>query len=651
MQRGGGNRDDLFGDPFFGDHKSLVSNFFGGSNPFDDHFFNPPSMFGPSLFGSAAPVSGFIPRSSGPVIQEILSDESDGEGGKEEKKDNPRKHLRSGREVLVDDQAEERRMKHVQLRNAYNRLDRPTPQTQSFSFQSSTVTYGGPNGAYYTSSKTRRAGGDGLTLEESKEADTTTGKAAHRVSRGIHDKGHSFTRKLNSDGKVDSMQTLHNLEEDELDRFEKAWEGNAQKHLTGRNEGFNTQGNVGLGSSGQNAQASKGGWALPSTEQPYNSDRIGSHNVIFQDARMANLDANVLPDAAEGVTDLRNTMQAETERRIELEKQLASMQSTIRALQDQLTANSRLQNALPATSRISVHDRLGNRVYDRMGEATGEHNPPGRQATRRAVTSRQHLTPGQVDKRIKELLDAQILTRRNNYTKLQKSPLAQELLDEEVPTSFHTPKIQKCKGGDPVEHVQKFQDSLGLHSTSNHILCRLFPTSLKGEPLRWFHTLSEGSIFTFEQLRELFVKNYLHNKDKEESLYFLFSLKQAPDEILETFTKKNFGLARKIDNLDKKITISAFTNALLVDGRVKEHLVFNKPLTLEDMIEKVNKFIDLERLTTEKPKPQRITLSTKDHSEERAHYSSKDYGGDKKRFKSYDNQARQGQKKPISCIP
>ncbi|KAF6150639.1 hypothetical protein GIB67_022251 [Kingdonia uniflora] len=79
-------------------------------------------------------------------------------------------------------------MKHVQLQNAYNRLDRPTPQTQSFNFQSSTITYGGPNGAYYTSSTTRRAAGDGLTLEESKEADTTTGKAAHRVSRGIHDK-------------------------------------------------------------------------------------------------------------------------------------------------------------------------------------------------------------------------------------------------------------------------------------------------------------------------------------------------------------------------------------------------------------------------------------------------------------------------------
>jgi len=37
------------------------------------------------------------------------------------------------------------------------------PQTGSYSFQSSTVTYGGQNGNYYTSSKTRRTGSDGVS--------------------------------------------------------------------------------------------------------------------------------------------------------------------------------------------------------------------------------------------------------------------------------------------------------------------------------------------------------------------------------------------------------------------------------------------------------------------------------------------------------
>ncbi|WZZ25326.1 hypothetical protein YC2023_008727 [Brassica napus] len=101
------------------------------------------------------------------------------------------------------------------------------PQTQGYSFQSSTVTYGGNDGNYYTSSTTRRTGSDGLTLEESKEANTATREAAHRISRGFHNKGHTVERTRNSDGRVGTNQILHNLNEDELAGFEQSWSSNA----------------------------------------------------------------------------------------------------------------------------------------------------------------------------------------------------------------------------------------------------------------------------------------------------------------------------------------------------------------------------------------------------------------------------------------
>ncbi|KAJ8900160.1 hypothetical protein K2173_024800 [Erythroxylum novogranatense] len=67
-----------------------------------------------------------------------------------------------------------------------------------------------------------------VLIEESKEADKTRGQATHRISRGIHDKGHSVTRKLNAEGKADTVQTLHNLDEDELTGFEATWNGNVK---------------------------------------------------------------------------------------------------------------------------------------------------------------------------------------------------------------------------------------------------------------------------------------------------------------------------------------------------------------------------------------------------------------------------------------
>lgn len=123
--RGGGYPSFGFSDPFpgFGDFgnfslgppTSLLSNFFGGRDPFDDPFFTRPfggtfesSLFGPSGHGFMhVRPSGFLgdqnpePRKSrGPIIEESNSDDEKEEA--EDKKENSRKHGRSNREPYVD---------------------------------------------------------------------------------------------------------------------------------------------------------------------------------------------------------------------------------------------------------------------------------------------------------------------------------------------------------------------------------------------------------------------------------------------------------------------------------------------------------------------------------------------------------------------
>lgn len=133
MPRGRGGRDPFsdFGDPFagfggfgsFGPPRSLLSNFFGGRDPFDDPFFTRPfgGMFESSFFaptGSPFPdmhPSGFLenqapePRKSrGPIIEELNSDDEK-EDATHEKGKNPRKHSRSTNEphvVYPDDEVE-----------------------------------------------------------------------------------------------------------------------------------------------------------------------------------------------------------------------------------------------------------------------------------------------------------------------------------------------------------------------------------------------------------------------------------------------------------------------------------------------------------------------------------------------------------------
>ncbi|XP_076950623.1 uncharacterized protein LOC143623657 [Bidens hawaiensis] len=296
--RGRGNPFFGFGDPFssFG-----MPDLFGGRDPFDDPFFTRPfggifssgplggspfmdfNPFGSGIFGQTAnpfmvdqpprihETRPLLPNTSrGPIIEEINSDDEKDEPDSENKNQSSNKHVRSETQPYIVHPDDDFEAHNGHELNIMNNNTRSSPQANSFTFQSSMVTYGGSNGAYYTNSMTKRTGSDGLRFEEYKEADSVTGQAAHRVSRGIHEKGHTVTRNLKSDGQVDTMQVLHNINEDELGGFEDVWKGKARKHLPGWTSGSNTH--EGLG------ESRRGGWALPSSEGLRNhGGSSGSH--------------------------------------------------------------------------------------------------------------------------------------------------------------------------------------------------------------------------------------------------------------------------------------------------------------------------------------------------------------------------------------
>ncbi|KAM3322944.1 hypothetical protein P3S67_004095 [Capsicum chacoense] len=287
MQRERGGRDNFnsSSSPFGG----IMSSIFWGRDPFDDPFFTCPftNSSQSSVLHPRTPSDDLqqVDESNSPVIQEIDMDdeeeaplelEEDDVSGSKKKRDRAyanRNPLVEHPEDQTDDHSKNKSISKDVTRGMKDmKLKGTQSKTQSMSYRR--VAYGGIDGTYYTATTTRRAGSDGVcsfpfmpwlnnlvflgsnsaytvkqrVLEESKQADRTTGQATHRVSRGIHDKGHSLTRKLASDGKVDTMQTLHNLEEDELAGFEQTWKDNAEKDVHGWKSGPDFPANAGTSS-------------------------------------------------------------------------------------------------------------------------------------------------------------------------------------------------------------------------------------------------------------------------------------------------------------------------------------------------------------------------------------------------------------------
>ncbi|KAL4395178.1 hypothetical protein AHAS_Ahas02G0226000 [Arachis hypogaea] len=235
-----------FGDFGFGRSMMMMPSVFGSRDPFDDPFFSDPfdSFFCPS---NRTTMQQNPSKEKGVVIKELGSD---------------------------DEEGNEKKQSNVTYKNDHYKVE--PPKSRSASFQTSRVTYGGVDGAYYTSTRTRRTGTDGAIIEERKEADTRTGEASHRISRGIHDKGHSLLRKLGSDGKLDTKQTLHNLEEDELAGFEEAWKGKNMEH--GVKGGFDVHRNHSNQGSSGSEQNRNQVWAVPSWENAGRGRGFGSNH-------------------------------------------------------------------------------------------------------------------------------------------------------------------------------------------------------------------------------------------------------------------------------------------------------------------------------------------------------------------------------------
>ena len=53
---------------------------------------------------------------------------------------------------------------------------------------------------------------------------------------------------------------------------------------------------------------------------------------------------------------------------------------------------------------------------------------------------------------------------------------------------------------DPLDHLESFKTLMHLQGVADEIMCRVFPTMLKGPARIWFNRLTPNSISTFKEL-------------------------------------------------------------------------------------------------------------------------------------------------------
>ena len=115
---------------------------------------------------------------------------------------------------------------------------------------------------------------------------------------------------------------------------------------------------------------------------------------------------------------------------------------------------------------------------------------------------------------------------------------------------------------DPLDHLESFKTLIHLQGVANEIMCKAFPTTLRGPARIWFSRLMPNSISTFKELSAQFASHFIGGHRYKKSTVCLMSITQREDETLRSYIARFNKEALLIDEANDKILVAAFTNGL-----------------------------------------------------------------------------------------
>ena len=139
------------------------------------------------------------------------------------------------------------------------------------------------------------------------------------------------------------------------------------------------------------------------------------------------------------------------------------------------------------------------------------------------------------------------------------SPFTTAVLECLVPSKFHLPQLEPFdRLKDPLDHLNTFKTTLSLQQPPNEILCRFFPTNLKGVAREWFTKLPTSSIDDFEQLSSSFLCYFVGGQRPKRPADHLLTIKQGEKETLRSYVKSFTQETLEEDEVDDKVQLIAF---------------------------------------------------------------------------------------------
>ena len=147
---------------------------------------------------------------------------------------------------------------------------------------------------------------------------------------------------------------------------------------------------------------------------------------------------------------------------------------------------------------------------------------------------------------------------------------------------------------DSYDNILHFNQAMILNAEDDRLLCKVFPGSLKGLALAWFHKLPRGSIKSFGELWAAIVFQYLCSVRQKGNISSLNSILKREDESIWAFTRRFGQAVHQIDVYSMDAVLQNFRRSFGPTTPFFQSLSLDPPATMEELYRQADKFSTLE---------------------------------------------------------